>query len=565
MATIRDLLVKLGVKVDSGALDKFTKSLQNTKDIAGKLSTAIVGAGVAISGFVASAFALANNTATIGDNFAKAASRIGMTSEELQKLSYAAERSGTNVQAVESAMSGLNRKLAQVQRGTESQIELFDKYGVQLKDTNGEFRSTSDIISSIADTINGYSNATDQAAAATALFGSAGAQLLPMLKGGSTGLEQLKQDAVATGNVMSNKAAADAEVFKDRLLDMQMTISGLKNTFGSALIPVFNDLMLRFKFWFDLNRDFIRENVTKWASNLTKTLENIIDLGSKVVDTFGGMKNTLIALGTITSGFGLLKISPAIITALEWVAGILGGATLGTAAAIVAAIAVAIGEYVALFLLIEDFLVFLKGDGNSVIQEFIEKWIGTDTLFGSIARLLVTVKTLILAIVDAVDGPLSLAFSKLMEIAEPVFKILGDALSKTVDMMGQGLVDGIDKVARALSVFTEIIMMFGDTGEVSIQRIITKVQELINLLPGMQLISDFARQSGMMVGQGISAAADVPSALYNKASTQIQNTVAGSTVNITGVLNQSDIPETVGKITNSIMLNAKAAFEGGDV
>jgi hypothetical protein len=80
-------------------------------------------------------------------------------------------------------------------------------------------------------------NATEKAAAAQAIFGKAGAELIPMLSEGRDRIRELGEEAEALGVVFSAKTAAAAAAFNDNVDKLKTAALGLGNTLAEELLP----------------------------------------------------------------------------------------------------------------------------------------------------------------------------------------------------------------------------------------------------------------------------------------------------------------------------------------
>ena len=117
------------------------------------------------------------------------------------------------------------------------------------------------------------------------VVGNAGMHLGAYLKGGT--IEVTGHTSDWLGGEMSGPALAAADEFQVHLLLLQTAVGGLKNSIGSALIPVLQPLVDQLTDWISANRELI---ATKVAGNVTigitrSTLKKIAgDLQLKFVE-----------------------------------------------------------------------------------------------------------------------------------------------------------------------------------------------------------------------------------------------------------------------------------------
>lgn len=90
----------------------------------------------------------------------------------------------------------------------------------------------------VADAIAGMDDPTRRAAVAMQILGDSGAELLPLLSGGSAGLAEMRDEARSLGATVSTESAAMGAQFNDSLARVQTIFQGLKNEFAASLAPI---------------------------------------------------------------------------------------------------------------------------------------------------------------------------------------------------------------------------------------------------------------------------------------------------------------------------------------
>ena len=114
--------------------NSFTETLGKVVKTGAKVATAVTTATVtAVTGLTA----LATKTADTADLFDKSSLRTGLQVEELQRLNYAAGQSGVELSSLEKSAKKMNERLGEVSEGNKNSIEMFQKLGVAIKDSNG--------------------------------------------------------------------------------------------------------------------------------------------------------------------------------------------------------------------------------------------------------------------------------------------------------------------------------------------------------------------------------------------------------------------------------------------
>jgi len=192
---------------------------------AGILGTAIVG------GITASAVAAGK----YGQELLEASEKTGIAVEEISALRYAGEQAGVTLSQLETGLGGLARTAVAVAtgtRGAEAAAMAYQRLGINVLDAGGNVKDTEALFLEIADALGHVGSNTERAAIAQAIFGISGRELLPLLKDGSAGLEEMTQRARELGIVWEQEDAEAAQAFMQSLTDVKRALGSL----GRALL-----------------------------------------------------------------------------------------------------------------------------------------------------------------------------------------------------------------------------------------------------------------------------------------------------------------------------------------
>jgi hypothetical protein len=275
-------------------------------------------------------FALANSTATLGDETAKTADLMGIGIAELQELRYAAERSGVATDSLDGSMQRFVRRVGRAAQGGGAAAKAYDELGLSAK-ALGQM-TPDQALSVVADRLEEVTNQTDRVAYASALFGNEGEGMLRMLNGGSGALQDLRNQAHATGNVLSEEAARDAEDFKDALLDAQMGLQGMRHTIGAQLMPAVAKMMRNLSGWMAENRDQVERFADAFGTRMTEAVPVLMDIargGGRVASV---LQSTVSTLANLVGGYDRLAAIVAALFAAKAIASVIAfGIALGKA------------------------------------------------------------------------------------------------------------------------------------------------------------------------------------------------------------------------------------------
>lgn len=337
-------------------------NFRNMTNEVGRFGTRVAVMGGAAAGGI---FAIANSTATLGDNVSKTADKLGMDLAALQELRYAAERSGLEANTLDTSMQRMVRRVAEAAGGSGEAVNALAELGLDAVELSR--MRPEKALEQIADAMREVDNQGDRVRLAMKLFDSEGVGMVNMLKDGSAGLRAMGDDAHRAGYVLSEQAARDAETFKDRLLNVQAGLQGMKNTIGAALMPAVSDLMGSLSAWMSENRDQVQAFAREFGERLKAAVPIIIDLARgvataaatiggmvhRVASLVGGFDNLAVILGVVFAAKSIMSIvtfAGAVIkagSALTMLAGgfpaIIGGIKATTAALMANPIGLIIG------------------------------------------------------------------------------------------------------------------------------------------------------------------------------------------------------------------------------
>ncbi len=275
----------------------------------------------ATGGAAAGIFGVANSTASLGDEVAKTGDKIGIALGPFQELRYAAERSGVSTQKFDSSLERYVKRLGEATQGTGAAKKAYDQLGLSADELSK--MTPEESLGIVADRLASVENQSQRVAIAAQLFGREGVAMVNMLKNGSSGLKELRQDARATGYVLSEQAARDAETFKDALLDAQLGLSGMKNTIGAELMPAVTDMMGELSGWMRENRNEVKAFAKEFGTRLKASLPILKDIAVGAASTARTLGMITSNLASMVGGFDNLGMILAFLFAMKPIMAIL--------------------------------------------------------------------------------------------------------------------------------------------------------------------------------------------------------------------------------------------------
>lgn len=232
----------------------------------------------------------AEEFASTGDEIAKTASRLGMTSVELQRLRYAMGQQGVSSETLTQSFEILNKNLGLLQSGQGALYSKLKKNNPEMLKQIRNTKSNSEAFTLLMDALDKTSDATEKAALSTIAFGGAGQMMILASKGGSKTLKELGDTAERFG-LISNDDASKAEGLNDSLDRMSKAIQGLISTGYVPLLQNLSPVIDKFAFFLADNKEFIAMGIDKSVNLLSKAFEILkIGMDTGLIPVIIGMK-----------------------------------------------------------------------------------------------------------------------------------------------------------------------------------------------------------------------------------------------------------------------------------
>jgi phage-related minor tail protein len=229
--------------------------------------------------------ALAKNAIDAADNMNDLSQKTGVSVERLSQFKQAADKSGTSIEGVGSALVKLNRGLVDGKAQ-----EALQGIGISATDAAGKLKPTDEILLEVSRKFAAMPDGAQKSAIAMQLFGKSGADMIPMLNMGDKAIKDLSV-------TMTGDFAKGADEFNDKMVDLQTGVAKIAVSLGTALMPA--------------------------LGAITDALVGLIGAFNSLP---GPLQGIISGIGLLVISFGLL--APAIASVIQ-IAGALAGLQLG--------------------------------------------------------------------------------------------------------------------------------------------------------------------------------------------------------------------------------------------
>lgn len=217
----------------SGVFDAEGRKIeQRQKKMRQTLETSFTGLGRNLGAALSAGAVLAfgRNIINIGDALADASQQLGVTTQQLQGLDYAARVSGASSEKLAQALGFLSDGLGDAQKG-EGELAKF------MRANNIQMGDTVDVLYDLANRTQKAATYQEKMNIATQAFGAkAGRSMVSFLNQGADGLRRLQAEAAAKGQVWDPDTLARLDQAKDSFETLEKAVVNIAAVPASEFI-----------------------------------------------------------------------------------------------------------------------------------------------------------------------------------------------------------------------------------------------------------------------------------------------------------------------------------------
>lgn len=270
---------KAGITSLSGAYSKFTGMFA-------------AGMGIAMTG--AGLFNITNSAMQAGESIYKLSTRLHLSTAEASKLNTVFKLAGTDIQSIIPYFSQLDKSVMSSANGLNTQTIALMKYGIQLKDAQGNLLPLNEQLDQLAKGYQKAANSGNLEEFQAEVLGRRGASLVPLLDNYSAYMEAA--NSVANTGMLDPKEAHELNI---EYYKMQIQASKLSNAFGSAMIPIAKEIMPEVTAsvkelveYIKSNKDEITDDIKAFGSALKWVGENAASVAKSVHTMVSSMEQS---------------------------------------------------------------------------------------------------------------------------------------------------------------------------------------------------------------------------------------------------------------------------------
>jgi len=207
------------------------------------------GAAIAGSAIVGGLSAIVKKSIDAGDELFNLQAKTGIAANALIGLGNAAKLADVDQETLGKGLTKLSINLVKAAEGNDTLARKFEALGVSVKGTDGQVVSADVALKQIADRFADMPDGAQKAAAAVALFGKAGADLIPLLNEGAAAMDEFTYK-------VSDDFAARSDLFNDTITELGIKAQGFGMELTDALLPALQSILEVFGDLFDTEQDW---------------------------------------------------------------------------------------------------------------------------------------------------------------------------------------------------------------------------------------------------------------------------------------------------------------------
>lgn len=225
--------IKVGLNLD----DRLSPGLKKSLSAVDRFKRGIFSLQGVVAGLATGALALTvKRFAEQADTLGKLSQRLGVSTEALSELGFAAEQSGVRV---ESLNIGLQRAIRRFEEfaatGKGPAADAIQALGLEEAVRSGQ--SFEQLLPQIAEGLRKLDDQSERVRVGFKLFDSEGVALIQLFQQGSREIEKLRQEARELGITISQGTAEDAAEFNDALNRLTKSVQGFTRNAVEPLLP----------------------------------------------------------------------------------------------------------------------------------------------------------------------------------------------------------------------------------------------------------------------------------------------------------------------------------------
>jgi phage-related minor tail protein len=472
-------------------LKKAQKSLRdaskNLKSIGEAFSKNVTVPIVAVGTALA---AMTLNAAKAADDLNDLSSITGISTTQLQEMSYAGTILGTDLETMTSAQTKLTRSVFEATKGNKEAIKAFQELGIQIYDNNGNLKDANTIFWEVLDALGKIEDPILRDGLAMQLMGKSAQELNPLIKAGSEEIKKYMEQAERLGLVLGPDQVKQLADLNDAWDTLKLQFAAAGSAIAAQLAP------------------YLLQLFQTLSSYIPKVVEFIQGLIDKFLALDPGTQKFILTLVGIVAAIGpLLLAGAALASAIAFIATPVGLVV----AAIVGLIAIGTLLYLNWDTVCKWFKDLLANTWANIKLNIETDWNAIKWFFTTIWNGIKTVATTVFnaikgffekwgpTILTVLGGPIGITAAFIIKNWETIKSAsitIFEAVKSAIVSIWDGIVNGIKSAVNTITGIVNGVMS-------TIAGVINAAASIANIIPGVKVPEIKAPQIPKMAEGGI--------------------------------------------------------------
>ncbi len=213
------------------------------------------------------------------DGLSMAAEKLGASKSDLSLWRYGAKLANVESEALEKGLVKLNKTMYDAATGKNKDVAtLFARMKIPLRDSRGEVKNVSNSLDDIAEAFKNTANPATRTAMAIALFGRAGADMVPFLSKGRAGIADLRVELKRYSG-LTDEHRNSFERLDVAYKQLDKAGGGLASRLSAAVAPGLARVVEWTTSWIVKNRELIAQSLERKISAIGKAFDVVAKAG----------------------------------------------------------------------------------------------------------------------------------------------------------------------------------------------------------------------------------------------------------------------------------------------
>jgi lambda family phage tail tape measure protein len=302
MATAATASITLQANIDQfnasmrTASQNADRAMQDMQDSARQVGAAMGAMGAVAAGALV---VMVKNTIDAADNLRDMSQKTGIAVEILNGLGFAAGQAGGSLESMVAAAGKLNKTITEAASGNKEAVEAFKVLGISITDTSGNLKTADVVMAEVADQFENFKDGPEKSALALALFGKAGADMIPLLNDGGAAMRENTEYAQKYSG-MTTELANASDNFNDTMGKLTLHQTRFANEMTKAVLPILQAVADE-----TLTAAEQSDKFALAGNGVRNVMQTLVVMGSEVAYTFGRIGNMLGGAAAQVSALGI--------------------------------------------------------------------------------------------------------------------------------------------------------------------------------------------------------------------------------------------------------------------